>query len=35
MLNILTVAVILALLSVDLYCNRKPVEEGDSGYDYR
>ena len=35
MLNILTVAVILALLSVDLYCNRKPAEEGAVEYDYR
>ena len=35
MLNVLTVSVILALLAVDLYSNRKPVEDAAPDYDYR
>ena len=35
MLSILTVCVIIALLSVDLYCNRRPVEDAVPDYDYR
>ena len=35
MLSFLTVCVILALLSLDLYANRRPMEETAPDYDYR
>ena len=35
MLNFLTVCVILALLGVDLYANRRPIEDAAPDYDYR
>ena len=35
MLSVLTVCVILALLGVDLYANRRPAEEPALDYDYR
>ena len=35
MLNFLTVCTVLALVSVDLYCNRRPADSAVADYDYR
>ncbi len=35
MLSVLTVGMVLTLLSVDLYANRRPVEDPAPDYDYR
>lgn len=35
MLNAVTVGMVLALLGVDLYANRRPVEDPTPDYDYR
>ena len=34
-MQILTVGMVIALLGVDLYCNRRPVEDDAPDYDYR
>ena len=35
MLSAVTVGMVLALLGVDLYANRRPVEDPAPDYDYR